>query len=146
EPCMSAHPPELRELFEAALAQPAAARTDWLARHCEDPARRETVLRMLAADVAGGESRLLDTPVEQLFERVGEDAVAHPPPGTPIGPFTLVDMLGEGGSSIVYRAVREQAGVRQTVALKLLRRGLFTPEEHRRFRAERHALANLRHP
>jgi serine/threonine-protein kinase len=143
---MSTTQPELRELFEAALAQPAAARPGWLEHHCSDPAQRATILRMLAADGDGEESRLLDTPVEQLFERVGEDAPERPAIGTRIGPFTLVDTLGEGGSSIVFRAVREQSGVRQTVALKLLRRGLFTPEEHRRFRAERHALAQLRHP
>ena len=143
---MSATQPELRELFEAALAQPAAARSDWLARHCSDPDRRATILRMLAADGAGEESRLLDTPVDQLFARVGDSAAERPLPGTRVGPFTLVDTLGEGGSSIVFRATREQAGVRQTVALKLLRRGLFTPEEHRRFRAERRALAQLRHP
>ena len=57
----------------------------------------------------------------------------------------LLEKLGEGGSSIVYRAEREQAGVRQTVALKLLRRGLYSAEEQRRFRSERHALAQLRH-
>ena len=139
--------PELRELFEDALAQPAAARAAWLDRHCTDPARRATILRMLDADDAGEASRLLDTPVEELFERVGEeDQPERPSPGTRIGPFTLLEPLGEGGSSIVFRAVREQAGVQQSVALKLLRRGLFTPEEHRRFRAERHALAQLRHP
>ena len=143
---MSATRPELRELFEAALAQPEAARAQWLDVHCEDAATRATILRMVAADGDGTAARLIDTPVEQLFERVGEGAAERPPPGTRIGPYTLDEALGEGGSSIVFRATREQAGVRQSVALKLLRRGLFTAEEHRRFRAERHALAQLRHP
>ena len=143
---MSATRPELRGLFEAALAQPAAARADWLARNCEDPGTRSTILRMIAADDDGAAERVLDTPVELLFERVGDGATERPPVGARIGPYTLEQVLGEGGSSIVFRATREQAGVRQSVALKLLRRGLFTPEEHRRFRAERHALAQLRHP
>ena len=140
---MSATQPELRDLFEQALAQPAAVRVDWLDRHCPDPAQRATILRMLAADDAGEESRLLDAPVDRLFERVGDTAAERPPLGARIGPFTLVDTLGEGGSSIVFRATREQADVHQTVALKLLRRGLFTPEEHRRFRAERLRLGGV---
>src|SRR5690606_1810989 len=137
---MSATQPDLRELFEAALARPAAERADWLERHCNDAGQRQTILRMLAADGAGEDERLLDTPVDQLFARVGDAALERPLPGTRIGPFTVAEVLGEGGSSIVYRAVREQAGVRQTVALKLLRRGLFSADEHRRFRAERLAL------
>ena len=138
--------PQLRDLFESALGLPPAEREAWLAAQCPDPALQTAVRRMLAADHTGG-SRLLDESLDEVFERVGEaDAAARPPPGSRIGPFTLADTLGEGGSSIVFRATREQAGVRQTVALKLLRRGLYSADEHRRFRAERQALAQLRHP
>src|SRR5690606_4450370 len=48
-PSMGGTTPELRELFEDALAQPPAARAAWLDRHCTDPARRATILRMLDA-------------------------------------------------------------------------------------------------
>jgi tetratricopeptide (TPR) repeat protein/tRNA A-37 threonylcarbamoyl transferase component Bud32 len=139
--------PTLRELFEAALALAPAQREAFLATRCGgDPVRRAAVERLLAADADGGE-RLLDDPFDHLLERVGEAAEDSMPPlsGAQIGPFVLLDKLGEGGSSIVFRAEREQAGVRQTVALKLLRRGLYSAEEQRRFRSERHALAQLRH-
>ena len=139
--------PTLRELFEAALALAPAQREAFLAARCGgDPAQRAAVERLLAADADGGE-RLLDDPFDELLERVGDPAQDStlPQSGVQIGPFTLLDKLGEGGSSIVFRAEREQAGVRQTVALKLLRRGLYSAEEQRRFRSERHALAQLRH-
>jgi len=139
--------PTLRELFEAAVALAPAQREAFLEARCDgDPVRRATVERLLAADADGGE-RLLDDPFDELLERVGDAAEdsALPLSGAQIGPFTLLEKLGEGGSSIVFRAEREQAGVRQAVALKLLRRGLYSAEEQRRFRSERHALAQLRH-
>jgi len=138
--------PTLRELFETALALAPAERAAFLAAHCPDPARRDAVERLIAADDDGG-ARLLDRSFDELLEHVGnpERDAAPPPPGSRIGPFTLIDKLGEGGSSIVYRAEREQAGVRQTLALKLLRRGLYSDDERRRFRSERLALAQLRH-
>jgi len=144
---MNATPDNPRDLFEAALALAPAERAAWLAEHCRDDAQRAEVLRLLAADADTGE-RLLDEPFDQLLGRVGEvEAPPQPlPHGTLVGDYTLIERLGEGGYSVVYRAEREQAGVCQAVALKLLHRGLHTPEEQRRFRDERRALAQLRHP
>ena len=138
--------PTLRELFETALALAPAERAAFLDAHCPDPAQRAAVERLVAADDDGG-ARLLDRSFDELLQHVGnpERDAAPPPPGARVGPFTLIEKLGEGGSSIVYRAEREQAGVRQTLALKLLRRGLYSDDERRRFRSERLALAQLRH-
>ena len=136
-----------RALFERALEQDPAERTAWLAANCPDPAQRAAIERLLATD-AEADVHVLDRSFDALLESIPEPSVdaAAPPAGTRIGPFTLHDKLGEGGSSIVYRAEREQNGVSQRVALKLLRRGLYTPAEQRRFRDERRALAQLRHP
>ena len=144
---MSEPIPTLRDLFDQAIALPAGERAAWLDAHCADPAQRLEVERLLATDAAA-ETRLLDHPFDDLLGRIAEaEPEAEPPPsGTRVGSFTLLDTLGAGGSSIVYRAEREQAGVRQIVALKLLRRGLYSAEEQRRFRDERRALAQLRHP
>jgi len=139
--------PTLRELFEAALALPAAERAGFLSARCGNPAQRAAVERLLAAD-ATDDGHLIDRPFEKLLGGVG-DAEAEstaPPTGSSVGPFTLMEKLGEGGSSIVFRAERVQAGVTQEVALKLLRRGLYSQDEQRRFRSERTALAQLRHP
>ena len=139
--------PSLRELFEAALALAPPQRPAWLAETPIDPGARAMLERMLAADV--GERALpLDGSFENMLDRVGESGVDAPTiaHGTAVGPFVLGERLGEGGSSIVFRATREQAGVQQVVALKLLRRGIYSGEEQRRFRSERRALAQLRHP
>ncbi|MEO5560533.1 MAG: serine/threonine-protein kinase [Dokdonella sp.] len=134
-----------RDLFEAALVLSAEQRAAWLDTHCRDPDQRHAIDRMLSADT---DEDVLDRSFDDLLGRVGEcepDAAIRSP-GASIGPFNLLDKLGEGGSSIVYRAEREQSGVKQTVALKLLRRGLYSQEEKNRFRRERRALAQLRHP
>jgi serine/threonine-protein kinase len=139
--------PTLRDLFEQALEQRADARAAWLDAHCSDPAQRDAIERLLATDAAA-DAHLLDRSFDDLLGRIPETETedAAPPSGTRIGPFTLHEKLGEGGSSIVYRAEREQAGVLQVVALKLLRRGLYVEHERRQFRDERRALAQLRHP
>ncbi len=139
--------PTLRELFEAALALPPAERRAFLDARCVDGARRTAVEQLLAADADGG-VRVLDESFDELLGRVSDDSlddIGPPPAGASDGPYVLIEKLGEGGSSIVYRDEREQAGVRQTVALKLLRRGLYSDEERRRFRSERLALAQLEH-
>ncbi len=63
-----------------------------------------------------------------------------------IGPYRLVRALGRGGMGEVYLAEREGDDFRQTVAVKLIRRGLDSPEVLERFRQERRILARLRHP
>jgi serine/threonine-protein kinase len=139
--------PTLRDLFESALALAPTERLAYLHAHCDDAHARAVVERMLTADADGG-ALPLDQSFEDLLGRVGETErdVPIPGAGSTVGPFTLRERLGEGGSSIVFRAEREQAGVRQVVALKLLRRGVYSTEEQRRFRSERRALAQLRHP
>ncbi|KAA0068307.1 serine/threonine-protein kinase [Rhodanobacter sp. T12-5] len=138
--------PSLRELFEAALPLPAAARAQLLAERCPDPLRRAQIERMLAADAMGDD--LLPTGDAARAARViGDASIADAlPAGSCIGPFTLVEILGEGGSSTVFRAFRQADGVRQEVAIKLLARGLYTVDAQRQFRREREALARLRHP
>ncbi len=135
----------LRELFDAAVEMPASARAAYLDEHCRDPALRARVERMLAADP---EADALPTGgARATVTAIGDaDVAAALPPGSRIGPFELIALLGEGGSSTVFHARREVEGVQQQVALKVLRRGLYAPEAQRQFRRERQALAQLRHP
>ena len=138
--------PSLRELFEGALALPAGARARLLAERCPDPLRRAEVECLLVADGSDGE--LLSTgDAVRAARAIGDASAADAlPAGSRIGPFELFEVLGEGGSSTVFRAVRETEGVRQEVAIKLLARGLYTVDAQGQFRREREALARLRHP
>ncbi|MEO8673445.1 MAG: serine/threonine-protein kinase [Tahibacter sp.] len=138
----------LRDWFEAALAQPGAQRAAFLDRHCTDPQLRSRVVALLVADADAAEP-LAGAELMQLAQAIGDSEAEPVPPlpaGSVIGPFTLVRVLGEGGSSTVFQAQREIEGATQEVALKLLRRGLHSPEAQRLFRREQRALIQLRHP
>ena len=137
--------PTLRDLFEEALKLPPDARARLLAG-CADPSMRAELERLLTADAEEGEW-LAAGDAASAAQTIGETEDAEPlPPGSRIGPFELLEVLGEGGSSTVFRGCREVEGVRQFVAVKLLARGLYTAEARRRFHHEREALARLRHP
>lgn len=134
-----------RALFEAVLEINPPQRAEWLISNCKDVDDRRAIERLIAAD--GLEhATVVDDSFDALLGEVGKIEIDGPPTGTRIGGFTLLDKLGEGGSSLVFLAHREQAGVIQRVALKLLRRNLYTPDEQRRFRDERRALSQLDHP
>src|SRR5690606_27654084 len=65
--------------------------------------------------------------------------------GTSAGPYRLVERIGYGGMGVVYRAERDDGHFAQTVAIKLVRTGVVTPDLLQRFRAERQILARLQH-
>ncbi len=64
---------------------------------------------------------------------------------TSIGPYQLLEAIGEGGMGQVWRA-EQTSPVRRTVALKLIRAGMDTKEVIRRFESERQTLAIMEHP
>jgi WD40 repeat protein/serine/threonine protein kinase/tetratricopeptide (TPR) repeat protein len=72
---------------------------------------------------------------EPVFEREG--AV--------IGPYRLMEQIGEGGMGLVFVAEQQQP-VRRKVALKLIKPGMDTRQVIARFEAERQALAMMDHP
>ena len=62
-----------------------------------------------------------------------------------IGPYKLLEPLGEGGYGVVYMAEQEQP-IRRRVALKIIKLGMDTKHVIARFEAERQALALMDHP
>jgi serine/threonine-protein kinase len=66
-------------------------------------------------------------------------------PGTAIGPYKLLEQIGEGGMGVVYAAEQAQP-VRRRVALKIIKPGMDTRQVIARFEAERQALALMDHP
>jgi serine/threonine protein kinase/Leucine-rich repeat (LRR) protein len=65
--------------------------------------------------------------------------------GTQIGPYKLLQQIGEGGMGVVYMA-EQQKPVRRRVALKIIKPGMDSRQVIARFEAERQALAMMDHP
>ena len=66
-------------------------------------------------------------------------------PGTVIGPYKLLEQIGEGGMAVVYMAEQERP-LRRRVALKVIKLGMDTKQVMARFDAERQVLAMMDHP
>src|SRR5262249_58852638 len=112
----------------------------FLERACaENPSLRSEIEALLQAHETP--QRLLDAPapVATVDDLVSER------PGTVIGPYKLLEQIGEGGFGIVFMAEQQQP-VRRKVALKVLKRGMDSRQVIARFEAERQALAVMDHP
>jgi serine/threonine protein kinase len=66
-------------------------------------------------------------------------------PGTVIGPYKLLEKIGEGGMAVVYMAEQHKPFHRR-VALKIIKLGMDTRQVISRFEVERQALAMMDHP
>jgi serine/threonine protein kinase/tetratricopeptide (TPR) repeat protein len=66
-------------------------------------------------------------------------------PGAAVGPYKLVEAIGEGGMGTVYLA-RQHEPVKRLVALKVIKPGMDSRQVLARFEAERQALALMDHP
>ena len=112
-------------------------------RCAHDPELRERVRALLRAHREPGS--FLDQPA--LLP--GSDlTVDHSPTetlGDQIGPYKLVEKIGEGGMGVVYLATQSEP-VRRKVALKVIKPGMDSRQVVARFEAERQALALMNHP
>src|SRR5262249_13347778 len=113
-----------------------------------DVGLRRHVERLLSAQAkAGG---FLEGPAPGLGatadEPRGADATTLVErPGSVIGPYKLLQQIGEGGMGVVYMA-DQQVPVRRRVALKIIKPGMDSAQVIARFEAERQALALMDHP
>ena len=133
-----------RAAFDALLEVPEAERAAWLDAHVPDIADRAALVRLLAADARDG---FLDTPaVEHAARLAADDLEPAGLIGRDIGEFRIVRALGQGGMAAVFLGERIGRDFVQRVAIKLLRRGLYSELEQRLFQRERRVLAALEHP
>ncbi|MEM1012024.1 MAG: serine/threonine-protein kinase [Planctomycetota bacterium] len=65
--------------------------------------------------------------------------------GAEIGPYKILETIGEGGMGVVFKA-EQRPPLRRMVALKIIKAGLDSKEVIARFEAERQALAMMDHP
>jgi serine/threonine protein kinase len=141
---MSGSNPNTESLFAAALAMESPeARASYLARACgADQQLRAQVEELLAAYPKV--ERFLESPARAPAVTVDEPAMAERL-GIHIGPYRLMEQVGEGGMGLVFVAEQQQP-VRRKVALKVLKPGMDTRQVVARFEAERQALALMDHP
>ncbi|WP_166831708.1 protein kinase domain-containing protein [Thalassoroseus pseudoceratinae] len=66
-------------------------------------------------------------------------------PGISIGPYRLLEQIGEGGMGSVWVASQSQP-IKRKVAIKLIKAGMDSRQVLARFEAERQALAMMDHP
>ncbi len=135
----------LRSIFDSVVELPTHERAAWLEQHVANAEDRAAVLDLLQADDTG--RGVLDTPAGELAYRMKDDGPAlENLVGQNIGAFRLVRLLGKGGMAAVFLGERQGDDFQQQVAIKLLRRGLYSELEQRLFLRERQVLANLSHP
>jgi serine/threonine-protein kinase len=146
---MTPTPERLLALFDQLVElDPDARATRLSALRLEDAVLADELSRMLAADDGSG---VLDRGMAAMAATVAGDLdpgarSADGARGRSVGPFVLERLLGSGGMGEVWLAAREEAGFRQQVALKLLKRGMDSEDLLRRFVQERRILARLSHP
>src|SRR5881275_426965 len=138
--------PRANDLFlKAAEMGSPDGRREFLDRECAvDPALRAEVEALLEANDRAGGFLEAPAPAAHLVATVEAPAVAERP-GTTIGPFKLLEQIGEGGFGVVFMAEQHQP-VRRKVALKVVKPGMDTRQVLARFEAEQQALALMDHP
>jgi serine/threonine protein kinase len=119
-----------------------------------NPGLRTAVEELLSAQgnaehfFAKGASAL-NLPAEEIpaaiKEGISDKTFVDEQIGAKVGPYKLLQKLGEGGCGVVYMAEQEKP-VRRRVAVKVIKLGMDTKNVIARFEAERQALALMDHP
>src|SRR6516164_1170973 len=134
-------PEAVEAVFQEAADLDPARRDAYLDQRCAgDPELRAAVEELLHFD-----ARAQSAP-DFLHSPAADVRAALPTAGAVpafIGPYRIVRRLGEGGMGTVYEA--EQDEPRRTVALKVMRPGLDSPELRKRFTQEARILGRLHH-
>ncbi len=133
-----------KALFNAArrITNP-AAQVEYLTQACgDDPTVIQRIRDLLRAHEE--EQSFLESPPSE-YAAMGDQSSLSERPGTVIGPYKLLQQIGEGGMGVVFMAEQTEP-VQRTVALKIIKPGMDTRQVIARFEAERQALAMMDHP
>ena len=143
---MSAHSqPRHEVLFYEAVELPVPDRPRFLDEACGgDGDLRAEVEELLQAHEGAADFLPQEGFASRDVER-GPGRAQPERPGDRIGPYKLLEQIGEGGFGVVWVAEQEKP-VRRRVALKIIKPGMDTREVIARFEQERQALAMMDHP
>src|SRR5207245_447217 len=143
-PAMTVDFDKLRAVFDAAVERHTPEQWDaYLEQACAGDKELRCQAALLLKAHAEGQG-----PLDR--EASGGDWTEQYPalmegPGTVIGPYQLLEQIGEGGFGVVFMAEQQQP-IRRKVALKVVKPGMDTRQVVARFEPERQALALMYHP
>jgi eukaryotic-like serine/threonine-protein kinase len=131
-------------LSAAEIASPAEQQAFVKAQCADDRALRSEVEEFLRHQQSLGS--FLESPAvaAEAARTASSGELLAEGPGTVIGPYKLLQQIGEGGMGVVFMA-EQSAPIRRTVALKIIKPGMDTKQVIARFEAERQALAMMDH-
>lgn len=131
--------------FEAARKIPAGdAREAYLHRVCGDNGELKQRVRTLL-QAYDEHASFLEFPPVAVADSSTIDSPAGEWLGAQIGPYKLLQQIGEGGMGVVFMAEQHEP-VERRVALKIIKPGMDTRQVVARFEAERQALSLMDHP
>jgi serine/threonine protein kinase len=151
---MPAGKPSLDTIFCAAIEIASEEdRAAYLDRACgDDHDLRARVEKLLVAHLRAGsfleEPAQAPRPTEggaSPSPELGAPTALAERPGSVIGPYKLLQQIGEGGMGVVFMAEQTQP-VQRKVAIKIIKPGMDSRQVIARFEAERQALAVMDHP
>ena len=149
---MAERPDRAREIVAEAVLRPAAQRTAWIERACagdDELLARVRALLPAMEEIASAESVVETSPspshtaAPTVYSARGSAGPSEGP-GTIVGPYRIIQLIGEGGFGSVFMAEQEKP-VRRRVALKVIKLGMDTRQVVARFEQERQALAMMDH-
>ena len=142
---------QIKRIFNTAMERPHAERAAFLDAECGDDAelRREVESLVRAARPTQSPGAVRTGGAADALANATTAAPTSTPltekAGTIIGPYKLLQVIGEGGFGTVFMA-EQSTPVRRRVALKIIKLGMDTKAVVARFEAERQALALMDHP
>ena len=141
---MTASRPDNEAIFHAARDIPDPdRRREYVREACGGDEARIVHLEALLAAVDRTDS-LLDRPAADMTDATSDQPTTESS-GRAIGPYKLIEPIGEGGMGSVWMA-QQTDPVRRLVAVKLIKAGMDSRQVIARFEAERQALALMDHP
>lgn len=129
---------KIEDIFHEASMLSGAEREAYLVQACAEDADIEADVRdMLASDSEATADAFLSSSILNQDENLEA--------GERIGPYKILEVLGEGGMGTVY-AVEQEGPIKRKAALKIVKAGMDSKRILRRFFLEQKTLARMNHP